>query len=67
MVFFYGGSSSSTQDGKTKFTQTLEGTLIVEQEKREVFRVKMADWAKQMGHVPQENTAAWVVVVVKEK
>lgn len=67
VVFFHGRWGSSTQGQKTTYSQPLEGTLVVEREKLEPFRVVLKDWAKKNGYSPQGSAAPFITVVLKPK
>jgi len=67
VVFFHGRWGSSIQGDKTTYSHSLQGTLVVEGEKLETFRVALKDWARGNGYSPQENGAPFITVVLKPK
>ena len=67
VVMFHGRWGSTTQHEKTTYRQNLVGTLVVEREKMETFRVAMKDWAEKNKYSPQSNAAPFITVVLKPK
>jgi|GEM_PF-6208370 len=67
VVMFHGRWGRTTQGEKTTYSQYLGGTLVVEKEKFEPFRVALKDWAKQNRFSPQGCDAPFVTVVLKAK
>lgn len=62
IVFFYGGFSSTTSDGKTAYFRPMVGIVVVEYDGKEIFRSSLADWAKKNNYDAASNSAPWIVV-----
>ena len=67
VVFFHGRFSSEGEGQKNVYSQSLNGTVVVERNHKEVFRVSLKDWAKSNGFSPRGNGAPVVTVVLEPK
>lgn len=62
VVFFYGGWSSTTIDGKTTYSRPLVGTVVVEQDGKEIYRSTLKAWAEKNQFKMDGSSAPWIVV-----
>jgi hypothetical protein len=62
VVFYFGGWTSTTTDGKSTYSRSLAGTIVVEHEGKEIFRSTLKDWAKKNGFRASSSSTPWVVV-----
>lgn len=62
VVFFFGGFSSTTIDGKTTYSRPLLGTVVVEHEGKEIYRSTLEAWAEKNQFKPDISSLPWVVV-----
>jgi hypothetical protein len=62
VVFFFGGFSDSTIDGKTQYSRPLVGTVVVEYKGKEIYRSSLAEWAKKNHYEADSNAAPWIVI-----
>ena len=62
VVFYFGGWSSTTVDGKSIYSRALLGTIVVEHEGKEIFRSTLKDWAKGHDFRADSTSAPWIVV-----
>ncbi len=62
VVFSYGRFSSTTIDGKTTFTRSQEGTVVVELDGKEIYRSSLKSWAEKNQFKMDENSVPWIIV-----
>jgi hypothetical protein len=62
VVFGYGGWSSTTVDGKSTFSRSIAGTVIVEYDGKEVYRSTLKAWVEKNNFTAKSNSAPWIVV-----
>ena len=62
VVFFFGGFSSTTIDGKTTYSRPLVGTVVVEHEGKEIYRSTLKAWAEKNQFKPDISSVPLVVV-----
>ncbi|MBK1881962.1 hypothetical protein JIN85_06020 [Luteolibacter pohnpeiensis] len=62
VVFYFGGFSSSTVDGKSIYSRTLAGTIVVELDGKEIYRSTLKDWAEKKRFRADSSSVPWIVV-----
>jgi hypothetical protein len=62
VVFYYGGWSSTTIDGKPTYSRPLVGTVVVEHEGKEIYRSSLKAWAEKNQFKADASSAPWIVV-----
>ena len=62
VVFFFGGFSSTTINGKTKYSRPLVGTVVVEHEGKEIYRSTLKAWAEKNQFKSDTSSVPWIVV-----
>lgn len=62
VVFFYGGWSSTTIDGKTTYSRPLVGTVVVEYEGKEIYRSTLKAWAEKNQFQIDGSSVPWIIV-----
>ena len=62
VVFFFGGFSSTTIDGKPTYSRPLVGTVVVEHEGKEIFRSTLKAWAEKNQFKSDTSSVPWIVV-----
>lgn len=62
VVFFFGGFSSTTIDGKTTYSRPLVGTVVVEHEGKEIYRSTLKDWAEKNQYKSDTSSVPWITV-----
>jgi hypothetical protein len=62
VVFFFGGFSDTTIDGKTQYSRPLVGTVVVEYEGKEIYRSTLKDWAEKNHFKSDASSVPWIVV-----
>lgn len=67
VVFFQGRFTYTPGQDKAAYGQQLLGTVIVEKEKQELFRVTLKAWAEKAKYSPTGNDAAFITVVLGSK
>ena len=68
IVWFFGRFGHTYVDGKkVKYSQSLDGTLVVRRGDKEVYRKMLGLWAPNAGYKPQENDAPWVQVTIEQE
>lgn len=62
VVFYYGGWSDTTVDGKKTYTRKLLGTVIVEHEGKEIYRKSLEEWAKENEFKADAKSVPWILI-----
>ena len=62
VVFFYGGWSSTTIDGKTTYSRPLMGTVVVEHDGKEIYRSTLKAWAEKNQFKMDGSSVPWIIV-----
>jgi hypothetical protein len=62
VVFFFGGFSSTTIDGKTTYSRPLVGTVVVEHDGKEIYRSTLKAWAEKNQFKMAESSVPWIIV-----
>jgi hypothetical protein len=62
VVFFFGGFSSTTIDGKTTYSRPLVGTVVVEHEGKEIYRSTLKAWAEKNQYKSDTSSVPWITV-----
>jgi hypothetical protein len=62
IVFYHGGFSSTTIDGKTTYSRSMAATIVVRHGGKEIYRVKLTDWVKANSFSTDSNSVPWVIV-----
>lgn len=62
VVFFYGGWSSTTIDGKTTYSRPLVGTVVVIHEGKEIYRSTLKAWAEKNQFKTDGSSVPWIIV-----
>ena len=66
-VVFFQGRFTYTPGDKASYGQQLLGTVVVEKEKQELFRVTLKEWAEKEKYSPAGNDAPFITVVLESK
>jgi hypothetical protein len=65
VLFFVGRFGDRIEDGKlVNYSQSLDGTLVVNYKGREILRVLLSRWARDNGYSPTGHDSPWITVVV---
>ena len=67
VVFFQGRFAYTPGQDKAAYGQQLHGTVVVEKEKQELFRVTLKEWAEKEKYSPAGNDAPFIIVVLGSK
>ena len=65
VVFYHGGFSTFSENGKTTYNRSFNGTVVVIHDGKEIFRSKLKDWVTKNDDYPGGFSAPWIVVPVQ--
>lgn len=62
VVFYYGRFSTTTIDGKTTYSRSLEGTVVVELDGKEIYRSSLKAWEAKNEFKRDGSSVPWIIV-----